>query len=218
MEKIDHIFRKYYDDWLRSAALICLRENKDEEELSLLDSIFSEEGIRRMRRLAGLGEIQESEIKQALSACHKSRVPREWNNAAEACLRDSLKRLCLSEKGMSKLTYRDIKKWPVFTNIMLELYKYLKTFYLRRAYDRDINTYLDVDVEDMDIEALDRHYERRQELFKNGQETEYVMFPTELCQVILGLLKEYYPSIFKHYRPDNVRGRLHKAFFARAIN
>lgn len=83
-------------------------------------------------------------------------------------------------KGIRKLTIKDIKKWPVFTTIMTDLYNYLIPFYKTKRYQYD----------------KDRGWSSRQK------------YPAGVFKVIDALLKEYYPTYFKDFSPNNVKTRV----------
>ena len=86
-------------------------------------------------------------------------------------------------KAMSNLTQKDIKQWPVFTKIIISLYEYLEQYYIFKAHCP---------------------YPSGSEQYKKWK----AKYSKELFGDIVGLLKEYYPTYFKNYDENNVKGRL----------
>lgn len=82
-------------------------------------------------------------------------------------------------KGIRKLTRKDVKKWPVFTSIMTDLYNYLIPYYKTKRY----------------------HYEVRGWSSRER-------YPRKLFEAIAGLLQEYYPAYFKDFNPNAVKTRI----------
>jgi hypothetical protein len=82
--------------------------------------------------------------------------------------------------GIRKLTGKDVKQWPVFTSIMIDLYNYLIPFFKTKP-----------------------HY-----YSELRDQSKYSVYPKKLFEVIAGLLQEYYPSYFKDFTPNNAKTRI----------
>lgn len=82
-------------------------------------------------------------------------------------------------KGIRKLTRKDIKQWPVFTYIMTDLYNYLIHFYKTKSYHYTVPGW-------------------------SSREK----YPASVFKVIDALLKEYYPTYFKDFSPNDVKTRV----------
>jgi len=96
----------------------------------------------------------------------------------EKDLHDNVVKL-FGPKGIRKLTRKDVKKWPVFTEIMTDLYNYLIPFYKTKRYQYDV-----------------RGWSSRQK------------YSASVFKVIDALLKEYYPTYFKDFSPNAVKTRI----------
>ncbi len=82
--------------------------------------------------------------------------------------------------GLRKLTRKKIRSWPIFTQIIKDLYGNLFPFFRTRAYD----------------------------IYGSGKNPEWAPYPTELLQVIASLLHVYYPSYLSEFTADQVKARV----------
>ena len=83
-------------------------------------------------------------------------------------------------KGLRKLTKKNFKGCPFFTELITDLYKYLIQFYERPGYN----------------------------IYRSDRNPKRAIYPQELLKVITDLLKVYYPSYFKEFTPNNVKARV----------
>jgi hypothetical protein len=209
IEKIDDIFRMHYDDFLAVAGWIAhrdsmrkIRKEKPSEGGPEFRSYLTQEEIRVLDQIIGT----------TLSGLE----------SAEVCLKERMIAICGSTKGLRTLTRKKVRWWLLFTKIMTDLYFYLFSFYLRKAYDiekkaaceafsseRD-NTLSRLKAEDDFTTCSDKAYKEmwRGNKSDKQQSPEYAMFPTELCEDIAKLMKEYFPSLFQNYDSENVKNRI----------
>jgi hypothetical protein len=164
MRKIDSIFRKHHvechvvSEWI--AARDTMKRIKKGITLKLDGDVV---------------KIIPKELRKAIEKVIEGiqgleRIERDLNNQVVKSF---------GPKGIRKLTRKDIKKWPVFTTIMTDLYNYLIPCYKTKCYYYEV-----------------RGWSSREK------------YPASVFKVIDALLKEYYPTYFKEFSPNAVKTRI----------
>ena len=166
LQRVDSIIRKHHPKCRLIANWIATRDRvrqithgfkiKVEDDVANL--------MKEQLRSPIFGAIKMLEDLRKIEATERKKIEKSFG-------RNALKRL----------TKRDVKKWPVFTLIIKDLYHELLPSYQTRAY------------------TIYGHDNLR-----------FAHYPQKLLKMIAGLLKEYYPPYFSRISANHVKSRIPK--------